>query len=196
MARKKEYVEEEVAEKAMQLFWKKGYEVTSMRDLEKHLGINQFSIYASFKSKQGLLWEAIAVYERQIWDELLKDLENSAGDPKDIKVFFHKFLDFVQNEERMGKGCFMINTIQELDAKDITVKKEIIRFTEGIKNRFNNVLAKAASKGYLEPEIEVDKYSNYLLGILQGLSTASKHFSRAELNDFIEISLKNLEYRC
>jgi len=50
MARKKEYREEEVIEKAMNLFWRNGYESTSMQMLEKEMGINKFSIYASFGS--------------------------------------------------------------------------------------------------------------------------------------------------
>ena len=45
MARKKQYNEAEVIEKAMRLFWRNGYESTSVRMLEKEMGINQFSIY-------------------------------------------------------------------------------------------------------------------------------------------------------
>jgi len=52
MARKKEYIEEEVIENAMYLFWQNGYENTSMKMLEQEMGINKFSIYSSFGSKQ------------------------------------------------------------------------------------------------------------------------------------------------
>ncbi|GAK75996.1 transcriptional regulator [Nonlabens ulvanivorans] len=55
MARKKEYIESEVIEKAMTLFWRNGYENTSMQMLEKEMGINKFSIYSSFGSKHGVL---------------------------------------------------------------------------------------------------------------------------------------------
>ena len=53
MARKKQYIESEVIDKAMHLFWRKGYENTSMRMLENE-SINKFSIYASFGHKQGV----------------------------------------------------------------------------------------------------------------------------------------------
>ena len=59
MARKKEYIEEEVIDKAMHLFWKKGYENTSMKMLEKEMGINKFSIYSSFGNKDGVFIECI-----------------------------------------------------------------------------------------------------------------------------------------
>lgn len=54
MPRKKQYNEQEVIEKAMQLFWRNGYETTSVQMLEKEMGINKFSIYASFGSKDGV----------------------------------------------------------------------------------------------------------------------------------------------
>ena len=51
MPREKQYKEEEVIEKAMGLFWKNGYRNTSLRMLSKEMGINQFSINASFGNK-------------------------------------------------------------------------------------------------------------------------------------------------
>jgi AcrR family transcriptional regulator len=59
MARKKEYQEDLVLEKAMHTFWANGFENTSLRILEKDMGINQFSIYSSFGSKQGLFIEVL-----------------------------------------------------------------------------------------------------------------------------------------
>ena len=52
MARPVEYNREEVVEKAMQTFWKKGYHATSMADLVEATGLNPGSIYAAFKSKE------------------------------------------------------------------------------------------------------------------------------------------------
>ncbi len=93
MARKKEYVEEEVIEKAMNLFWKNGYETTSMQMLEKEMGINKFSIYSSFGSKNGVLLESIKCYRKKlkvITDKLL----NSNNGIKGIQEYFYDFLLF------------------------------------------------------------------------------------------------------
>ena len=59
MARKKEYIEDEVIEKAMALFWRNGYETTSIQMLEKEMGINKFSIYSSFGNKEGVFIERL-----------------------------------------------------------------------------------------------------------------------------------------
>lgn len=66
MARQKAYKEEEVIEKAMNLFWRNGYETTSTRMLEKEMGINQFSIYSSFSNKQGVLLQSIKQYKNKL----------------------------------------------------------------------------------------------------------------------------------
>ena len=59
MPRNKTYNEEDVVEKALNVFWQNGYESTSMQMLEKAMGINKFSIYSSFESKHGLFLECL-----------------------------------------------------------------------------------------------------------------------------------------
>lgn len=66
MARKKEYIEDEVIERAMNLFWRNGYESTSMQMLEKEMGINKFSIYSSFGSKHGVFLESLKSYKGKV----------------------------------------------------------------------------------------------------------------------------------
>ena len=87
MARKKQYIEEEVIEKAMHLFWRNGYENTSVRMLEKEMGINQFSMYASFGSKQGVFLESLKTYKNKN-KEIFETLKNSNKGAAAIKDFF------------------------------------------------------------------------------------------------------------
>ncbi len=62
MPRSKSYDDNIVLERAMNVFWNNGYEATSVRLLEKEMGINQFSIYSSFYSKKKLFIESIRRY--------------------------------------------------------------------------------------------------------------------------------------
>lgn len=62
MGRQKEFDCDEVLHKAMEVFWARGYQATSIRDLVKHMGINRQSIYDTFGDKQhsfSRLWIAI-----------------------------------------------------------------------------------------------------------------------------------------
>jgi hypothetical protein len=66
MARNKQYNEQEVIEKRCLLFWRNGYQNTSVRMLEE-MGINQFSIYASFGNKHGVFVESLKCYKTKIY---------------------------------------------------------------------------------------------------------------------------------
>jgi AcrR family transcriptional regulator len=74
MARNKQY-NEQVIEKAMSLFWRNGYQNTSVRMLEKEMGINQFSIYASFGNKHGVFVESLKCYKTKIYS-IFEKLQN------------------------------------------------------------------------------------------------------------------------
>ena len=113
MPRKKSYDEAEVAEKAMYLFWEKGYANTSARMLEKSMGINLFSIYASFQNKEGVLLASAKCYKEKIRKALLSPLSQGPQNTDRIKQFFYDFLNFTR-EKNQYKGCLLINTANEL----------------------------------------------------------------------------------
>jgi len=111
MARKKQYNEEDVLEKALTLFWSNGYESTSTRMLEKEMGINQFSIYSSFGNKEGLYDECLKLYKQKI-KTITTKLENSTKPVEAIKEYFYDFIEFSKIQESQ-KGCFVTNTATE-----------------------------------------------------------------------------------
>lgn len=103
MARTKQYNEHDVIQKAMNLFWKNGYETTSIRMLEKEMGINQFSIYSSFGSKHGVFVESIKAYKVQL-NSIRHKLRDSNSGTIGIKQFFYDFLEFTK-DNTSRKGC-------------------------------------------------------------------------------------------
>lgn len=181
MARSKNYNEEEVIEKAMNLFWRNGYESTSTRMLEKEMGINQFSIYSSFGSKKGVLLESVKCYKRKI-SGIINILESSTGGKQSIKQYFYNFIEF-SNEDENRKGCLLSNTSTELrnsDAKDIL--DEIRDFTISLRNIF---LAKLKENS-TDDIVSLKRKSNYLIVSMTGLSVASKVYNKQQIDDYIE----------
>ncbi len=83
-----------------------------------------------------MLKEAIGTYEKQIHKALLKGLEESSGDTQDIKMFFYKSVESIRHEGSACKGCFMINTIQELGKGEEDIKAWILKFIMEIKTLF------------------------------------------------------------
>ena len=187
MARKKQYIEQEVLEKAMSLFWRNGYETTTVRMLEKEMGINQFSIYASFGSKQGVFLESINTYKKKI-STITSTLENSQNGVVGIKQYFYDFLEFAK-ENKVSKGCLVTNTVNELGQKaDPVLLEELTKFADDIKLLFVNNLKQDHQKDALT----IESQANYLMTSILGLSVASKIFNNKQLEDFIETAFKNL----
>ncbi len=187
MARKKQYIEQEVLDKAMGLFWRNGYESTSVRMLEKEMGINQFSIYASFGSKQGVFLESIKAYQNKI--QCITDkLEESQNGIIGIKQYFYDFLEFAK-ENNKSKGCLVTNTVNELgEHADPIIMSELEKFAANIKNLFLNNLQQDKEKN----KLTIERQANYLMTSILGLSVASKIFSDKQLEDSIETVFQNI----
>lgn len=187
MARKKQYIEEEVIDKAMHLFWKNGYENTSVRMLEKEMGINQFSMYASFGSKHGVFLESLKSYRKKS-KELFEDFRNSNNGVEDIKEFFYNSIN-VSEEEGNQKGCLVTNTYNEFaESEDELIKEQMTEFMVGLKEIFVEKLRMDSSKD----EETILKEANYLMLAKHGLAAASRVNSKKEIEDYIEMIFKNV----
>ncbi|MEK6154497.1 TetR/AcrR family transcriptional regulator [Flavobacteriaceae bacterium 3-367] len=192
MPRQKQYDEEAVIEKAVQVFWKHGYAGTSIRELESKMGINQFSIYSSFGSKKGVFLRALANYKRRVKEIFLSDLLNSDGRLEDIRKFLEAFVDSVRSG-RTPNGCLMANTAMDLDTHDQEVKVQLTLFFELLQAVFLEVLTKAKARGELSPQANINQYANYLLGCTEGLAVTAKVLEKEQLEDFIAVTMAALK---
>lgn len=187
MARNKKYKEEEVVEKAMRLFWRNGYENTSMQMLEKEMGINKFSIYASFGNKHGLFLASLKNYRakrKAMFDQLIQ----STNGLEDIKQFFYNSVNVCQ-EEGNEKGCLATNTYNEFATKeDEIVNNQMTTFMNGLKDIFIEKLKMDPSKD----EETIIKQANYLLLAKHGLAAATRVNNPKEIEDYIEMTFRNL----
>ncbi|MBF8150587.1 TetR/AcrR family transcriptional regulator [Winogradskyella sp. F6397] len=187
MSRKKQYIEEDVVEKAMHLFWVKGYEHTSLQMLEKQMGINKFSIYSTFGSKDGLYIESLKLYRQRV-GILIKEIEASNDAVLAIKAYFYKFLRLSAGNG-LGKGCFIGNTLNEIDANaDLKIVEQVEQFRHDLRHVFCNQLLLKNGKEKKIAEAQAD----YLMISMIGLSSASKVCTHSQLENYIENIFKGL----
>jgi len=187
MPRVKKYNEQAVVEKAMNLFWKNGYENTSMQMLEKEMGINKFSIYSSFKSKHGLFLESLKNYKKRI-SFMFDELKKSPDGIESIKKFFYDSIKITQLEECQN-GCLITNTYHEFSEKeDEIINKEMTHFMDNLKELFIEKLSIDKTKN----RDNILKQANFLLLAKHGLVAASKVNTKKEIEDYIEMTFKNL----
>ncbi len=188
MPRKKEYDVGEVLEKAMHVFWENGYKATSIRQLEKAMNINQFSIYASFRDKHNLFIESLRKYGEYVRANVFYNLLKANAGLADIEKFLFDISENV-SAGRSGKGCLIVNTAGEIGTKDKLIYDEVQSYFSFIKEMFKSILKRASERGEISADADTDKYANYLLGIMQSMSLGMKVLDQKQLSDFVSMAL-------
>lgn len=186
MSRKKQYIEAEVLDKAMRLFWRNGYENTSMQMLEKEMGINKFSIYSSFGSKHGVFLKSLESYNQKT-RSMFNKLKQGEGGIEDIKTFFYDSVD-VCYVDGNHKGCLITNTYNEFSNKNEESINDLIHnFMKNLKQIFIDKLQDSS-----KDDETVRKQANFLLLAKHGLAAATRVNNRNEIKDYIEMTFRNL----
>jgi TetR/AcrR family transcriptional regulator, transcriptional repressor for nem operon len=192
MPRNKSYSDDLVLEKAMNVFWIHGYEATSVRLLEKEMGINQFSIYASFKNKKNLFINALQKYRQFVIENRFKPLLQEDAGFAELENFLLNVATSKKGKDDR-KGCLIVNTAGELGEHDPDIAKEINLYYEFIRNMLLRVLQNAVAKKEIPENTDVEKQAGFFLGVMQGISVAGKTMDKTKLNDFIHVALAQLK---
>lgn len=176
----------------MKVFWDNGYKGTSMRMLEKEMGINLYSIYADFESKEGIFIETLDRYRKLNKEVILKPLINSIGDLEDIRVFFKGFVYSVKSGNTPN-GCLFANTAMEIGQTDPRVAEQLDIFFRILKDTYITLLEKAAANNQFTQIDKIDQYANFLVGATEGIAVIAKVLDQNKLDDFIETTISALQ---
>ncbi|MBF4507972.1 TetR/AcrR family transcriptional regulator [Flavobacterium sp. JLP] len=142
MARTKEFNEEQALDKAVEIFWHKGYNGTSAQDLVTHLGLSRSSLYDTFGDKQKLFVKALNKYQNDNYVKVKEMLDTSTNIKETLTVIF-KLAVVESLEDRITKGCFMVNSAVELAMHD----EEIAKIVSGNQKIMEDVFYTAVKKG-------------------------------------------------
>jgi len=177
MPRKKDFDEEEILEKAMVLFWQKGYHDTSIKDLIAYLGISNASIYNAFGGKKELFQRTLEVYRNNQLGGLREHLHAQAREQKAVKdVLRNMFLKLIRDDraDEDCKGCFIVNTTTELVPADPYIQQEIQNHKLEIEKVFYDFLAYGVEQGQIQPDKNITMVSKLLYTLMTGLRVLGK----------------------
>ncbi|WP_026883641.1 TetR/AcrR family transcriptional regulator [Clostridium akagii] len=149
MGRSREFDENTVLQKAMELFWKQGYEKTSMSDLVEHMGIHRRSLYDTFGGKHALYLKAIDRYSEYSTGKLKSETSRANTAKQAIQYTFDYIIE--GNEDRHW-GCFFVNAATEMAPRDKEVKEK----TEEAFVQTEHFLAEIIRKGQQSGEFSCD----------------------------------------
>ena len=193
MARKKEFDREAVLEKAMEVFWRQGYEATSIQDLVECMGINRGSLYDTFADKRTLFLAVIAHYRDTVVEQAFARLAAPGVSKQAIIDHFHTVVDRAIADGRRW-GCLMTNTIVELSAHDSAIAARTQANLQQIESTFYQALVRAQQLGELKPDHDLQALARYLTASMQGLRVISKVTPNPDvLRDIVKVILSALD---
>jgi AcrR family transcriptional regulator len=151
MSRPKGYDRDDVLVAARDLFWERGYEATSISDLEQRTGLNRSSLYQEFGSKHELFEAALECYADRVITQLLADLRDDDATLDTVADLFTRLAKLFRSQTAVATyGCLMVNTTAELAARDERIRPEAANYRDQLRAAFKAALSKAAKHGEID----------------------------------------------
>ncbi len=193
MARPREFDTTEALNEAMQVFWTKGFEATSLNDLIGAMKLSKSSFYDTFGSKHEVFLAAIEHYKKTMTAQVSAVSELDALARKLIGSLFERAVERM-TEEGGRRGCFLNNCAVEVALHDPAAAK-LIGGGFGI---MEDTFFALVQRGQTEGEIDTDKdpraLARYLTSSLNGIMVMGKADpNREALSDVARIALTALD---
>ena len=193
MARTKDFDENEVLCKAIQIFWHKGYNGTSMQDLVDGLGISRSSLYDTYTDKHTLFVKALESYQDTGAGKIQEIINNSGSAKATIK----QLLEFVINEllgDKQQKGCFMVNAEVEVAPHDAEINDLVCKNDQQMEDAFYLVIKKGQDNGEIKKNQDARALSRFIFNTVKGIRVTAKSTSdRTVFDDIIRLTVLALD---
>ncbi|WIO74217.1 TetR/AcrR family transcriptional regulator [Porticoccaceae bacterium LTM1] len=190
MARTREFNPKEVIEKAVYLFWEKGYTDTSMDDLVKCTGVSRYGIYGEFGNKRELFLAALEHFQEKFTRELIQDLSHPDAGVVELRAYFQRLQEHGKTPESQ-MGCFMCNTAVELSNVDEEIGQRIRELFEKLRQVFLRALKNAQREGDIDSQMDLDEYASYLLGIQLGMAMVARSgIPEQRMKQYFDVALQ------
>ena len=193
MARKKDFDEDEVLAKAIQLFWYKGYNGTSMQDLVDGLGISRSSLYDTYTDKHTLFVKALESYQNTGAAKIREMIEQPAPAKEKVK----KLLEFSINEllgDKQQKGCFMVNAEVEVAPHDAEVNDLVCKNDQQMEEAIYQVIQQGKERGEIQNQQEPRALARFIFNAVKGMRvTAKSTTDKTVFDDIIKLTVTVLD---
>ncbi len=192
IGRPREFDAGEALGQAMEVFWHKGYEGTSVQDLLNGMGINRGSMYDTFGDKRSLFLKTVEHYRKNVVGELVGRLTAPGSPLGNIR----QTLSEVAKKSGSGdcRGCLLTNTAVETAPHDAEVAEATRSALRDIEKAFKVVLGSAVEAGELQPKADTRALARFLTATLQGLVVIGKaKLGKSMRDDIVRVTMRTLQ---
>jgi len=174
----------------MDVFWTRGFEGASVRDLLTAMKINRGSMYDTFGDKRSLFLEAIDHYLGNVTGPIVEGLTKAGSSLDNVRRMLRKVSDAAAEDCR---GCLMTNVTVEVAPRDDDVAAIVRQAMRGMENAFREALDRAVAAGELKRSADTRALARFLVNTLQGLVVLGKGKApRRSREDVIDVAMRAL----
>ena len=182
--------QKDALDKALNVFWSRGYEGASMAELTEVLGINKPSIYAAFGNKEALFRKALARYTTgpvAFVGEAMKEPTARQA----VEKLLMQAVDFFCDKSTPN-GCMIVQGALTCGQSSLAIQQELIAYRGHFEATLTKRFELAKEQGDLASTVNTKHMSKYIATIHQGMSVqATSGATREELEAIVEMALKN-----
>ena len=181
MARTKQFDERQALVSAMLVFWEKGYEGTSIQDLEQAMGLNRTSIYNAFGNKRTIFNRVMVCYKESVMSALFADLDGAPNIREGIRRMLNGALDIHFDEDNPG-GCLVVLSLLESGQHDEQSQASMQQTIQDLKRALQTRLSKAKKSGELSKDLDAGSTATTIATTMAGMMVMGKaNFTKASL---------------
>jgi TetR/AcrR family transcriptional repressor of nem operon len=180
MARPREFDEAAVLEAAVECFWSRGYEATSVRDLADSMGITGASLYNAFGDKRSLYGRSLGYYASQSFSDRVRRLEGNVPPLDALEAFFSEVIER-SLADKHRKGCMLVNSALELAPHDPEFRRIIAGVLVEVEAFFLRCVEAGQASGSIATSQSADDLARMLLSVLLGVRVLARARPKREL---------------
>jgi AcrR family transcriptional regulator len=189
LGRPREFNVDKALDRALEVFWRNGYEGASIADLTEAMGINPPSLYAAFGNKEGLFRKALDRYAQQrvkFWNEALA-VPSARGMVEHLLRESANFL----TEGRNPPGCLMVRSAMSCSEAAKAIRRELASRRAAGEAALRARLRQARIDGETPTGLQPDDFARYIMTVLEGMSVrAAAGATRKELHKVADMALR------
>jgi TetR/AcrR family transcriptional repressor of nem operon len=179
-------------DRAMRLFWAKGYSGASLRDLLKVMGIGESSFYYNYGSKQRFYLECLGHYQRIVYGRRWAALAAEPSIKRGIRAFFKVVLDDLENR-KIPNVCLLAGSLSADVLRERRLQRYVVREMRTLEQSLVERLRAARDAGELPKNFDVEVTAQLLVTFLQGFFRVVRTLkNRAELEKQVEALLRGI----
>ncbi|WP_434848309.1 TetR/AcrR family transcriptional regulator [Bradyrhizobium oligotrophicum] len=160
-------------ERAMGVFWSRGYHATALPDLLRATKLSRGSLYAAFGDKHSLFLLALDRYIAEALTRMESELDHGRDPVEGLRVYLSGYVERTRGANGR-RGCLLVATAMELAGQDAEAGRRIAGFFKAMEVKVADALSRAMAAGRLADGVEPSSAARILICFVEGLRVVAK----------------------